>query len=143
MSDRQPAIRVCGVVLRDTTGRVLTVRKRGTERFMLPGGKPERGESPEATATRECAEELGLTLRAGELALLGRFRAPAANEAGREVESTVFLHPLTDVPVAAAEIEALRWVNPGDARGHSDLAPLLSGHVIPALLAMDSAGERR
>jgi len=36
-----------------------------------------------------------------------------------------------------------RWVNPGDARGHSDLAPLLSGHVIPALLAMDSAGERR
>lgn len=28
---------------------LLVVRKRNTERFMLPGGKPEAGESPPAT----------------------------------------------------------------------------------------------
>ncbi|MDH3061643.1 NUDIX domain-containing protein, partial [Gordonia alkanivorans] len=55
-------IRVSAVVLRDSTGAVLTVRKRGTTRFMFPGGKPEPGESALQTAIRECREELQLEL---------------------------------------------------------------------------------
>ena len=31
-------VEVVGAVIRDAAGRLLTVRKRGTERFMLPGG---------------------------------------------------------------------------------------------------------
>ena len=41
-------------------GHVLTVRKRGTTRFMLPGGKLEPGESAYAAAVREIREEVGL-----------------------------------------------------------------------------------
>lgn len=143
MSPVPATIRVSGVVLRNEAGHVLTVRKRGTSRFMLPGGKPERDEGPEATAIRECAEELGLGLRTTDLSLLGGFRAPAANEVGRVVESTVYLHPLPGEPTASGEIEEVRWLDPRCARSFSDLAPLLSDHVVPALLAMAEGPARR
>ena len=55
-------IKVCTVVIKDDAGRVLTVRKRGTNALMLPGGKPEQGESVKDTAAREVAEELGVAL---------------------------------------------------------------------------------
>lgn len=124
-------IRVSGVVLRDGGGRVLTVRKRGTRRFMLPGGKPEPGETAEQAAVRECAEELGAGLDAGLLRLLGVFTAPAANEAGRMVEATVFEHPPVPVSEPAAEIEQLRWLAPSEPA--DDLAPLLAERVLPAV----------
>lgn len=65
-------IAVSAVVLRDPASRLLTLRKRGTSRFMLPGGKPEPGESPAEAAVRECREELGIQLKTGELRLLGQ-----------------------------------------------------------------------
>ena len=61
-STDQPPIVVTGVVVQDDAGRVLTVRKRGTQRFMLPGGKLEDGETFAQTASREVEEELGREL---------------------------------------------------------------------------------
>lgn len=121
---------IASVVLLDA-GRLLTVRKRGTSRFMLPGGKVEPGEEPSATAIREVHEELRLSLRAEELRLLGDWAAPAANEPETTVTGLVFTHPLTALPVAAAEIAELRW-HPV-AHDADDLAPLLRRHVLPAL----------
>ncbi|WP_307802678.1 NUDIX hydrolase [Cellulomonas dongxiuzhuiae] len=127
-----PVIRVSAVVLRRPTGEVLTVRKRGTHRFMLPGGKPEPGESAARTAVREAYEEVGAVLDEARLRELGTFRAAAANEAGHEVLGTVFEHPHTGATAAAGEIEELRWLDPsGDLP--DDLAPLLVRHVLPAL----------
>lgn len=48
-------------------GTLLTVRKRGTGMFMLPGGKLEPGESPMDAARREVAEEVGLEVAELEL----------------------------------------------------------------------------
>jgi 8-oxo-dGTP diphosphatase len=121
------------VVLRDEDGRVLSVRKRGTTRFMLPGGKPESGEVPEQTALREVAEELGITLDAGGLTLLGEFEAAAANEPGHVVRSTVFTHPARVAPSMAAEIEELRWASLDELEADPSVAELTSRHVVPAL----------
>jgi 8-oxo-dGTP pyrophosphatase MutT (NUDIX family) len=126
-------IRVSAVVLRDERGLILTVRKRGTSRFMLPGGKPEPGESAESAAIRECAEELGVRLEPTRLARLGVWRAAAANEAGHLVEGTVFEHPAVRHPQATAEIEELRWLDATARPLPDDLAPLLEQHVLPAL----------
>ena len=52
----EPLIHVSAVVFRDVNDKVLTVRKRGTEKFMFPGGKPELGESALDTAIREVKE---------------------------------------------------------------------------------------
>lgn len=103
----ESTIRVSAVVLRDDRGGVLTVRKRNTNRFMLPGRKPEAGEPSTAAAIREVAEELAVELDVARLTLLGVFTAEAANEPGRMVEATVYTHPWVAVRGAAAEIEEL------------------------------------
>ena len=123
--------------MRDADGRVLNVRKRGTHMFMLPGGKPEAGESPAQTALREFHEELGVRLKPADLEPLGEFRAPAANEAGRDVLAHVFTHPFVPGLAARAEIDALEWVDPRTTR--DDMAPLNTLHVFPAILRATSA----
>lgn len=124
-------IRVSAVVMRDSAGRVLNVRKRGTQRFMLPGGKPETGESAAETARREFQEELGVALDPTMLRSLGQFRADAANEQGFSIVADVFEHPEVDGVKASAEIDRIEWISPHDAR--SDLAPLTVTHIFPAL----------
>jgi len=131
-SDPTPNFVVSAVVLRDASGRILTVRKAGTRRFMLPGGKPEPGETAAQAAIRECAEELGLTLDPGRLTALGVFTSDAANEPGLTLEGSVFEHPLEGEPRAAAEIAELRWLDPSQPLP-SDLAPLLEHRVLPLL----------
>lgn len=108
---------------------VLAVRKSGTTRFMLPGGKLEPGESAHDAAVREVSEEIGVDVH--DLVLLGEFAADAANEPGHRVESTVYLADLPTAPVPTGEIAELRWV---DLAGeHEDLAPLLVDLVMPLL----------
>lgn len=130
-------IRISAVaLLRD--GAVLLVRKRGTQRFMLPGGKFDGGETPLQCAIREVREELGLELHAQALTSLGHFSAPAANEPDHFVEADIFMSDLVDEPLPLAEIEELRWqAMNGDEAG--DLAPLLA-RVLPVL--RDSSGVR-
>lgn len=134
---------VSAVVLRDEAGRILTVRKRGTDRFMLPGGKPEPGETPLETAVREVGEELQITLNPDDLALIGVVRAAAANEAGFQVEGTTYraLSPVVaDDLAAAAEIEEIRWLDVTVEPLPDDLAPMLVEQVLPMLLHMGTEG---
>jgi len=112
---------------------LLTVRKRGTERFMLPGGKLDPGETSETAAVREVAEEIGLELTPADLHLLGRFDEEAANEAQTRVAATVYTATLSGRPEVAREIAALRWQPLAETPG--DVAPLLARHVLPALRA--------
>ena len=112
-------------------GHVLTVRKRGTRRFMLVGGKLEPGESALEAALRETYEEVGLRIE--DAALLGEFHSEAANEPGHTLHSTVFLVESDAEPVASAEIAEVRWTPLHDHP--DDLAPMLEHHVLPALIA--------
>ncbi len=134
MADVSEPIRVSAVVLRDRDGRVLTVRKAGTTRFMLPGGKPEPGESPLDTAVRECREELGLVIPPARLVSFGQpIVAAAANETDRQVIADVFDHGLLTEPVAPrAEIADLAWVDPHVDDPALDGAPL-HDEVFPLL----------
>ena len=111
-------------------GHVLTVRKRGTERFMLVGGKLEPGESARDAALRETWEEVGLRIESATL--LGEFHSMAANEPDHTLHSTVFWVESDAEPVASAEIAEVRWT---PVRDHpDDLAPMLEHHVLPAIL---------
>ena len=82
-------VEVVGAVIRDATGRLLTVRKRRTQPFMLPGGKREPGEDDLTALARELDEELGVTMASAHL--LGRFEAAAANEPGATVRSSAYI----------------------------------------------------
>ncbi len=131
MTDR---IVVAALAMRDLGGRVLLVRKRGTSKFMQPGGKIEPGESPADCVVREVREELGLELDPALLEPLGDWEAAAANEAGRLVHGYVFTHPFVDGAAVQAEIEELCWLAPADAAGRDDLAPLFQHKVLPLLI---------
>lgn len=131
---RRPGeIRVSAVVLTDVAGRVLMVRKRGTDSFLNPGGKPEPGETPEQCAVRELREELGLELDPEELLPLGRHRAAAANETDTVVLADVFRapDPLARLPVPRSEIEEARFVDP--ASPEPGWAPLFTERILPLL----------
>lgn len=113
MKDRTPTLTVAAVVLTDAAGRVLTVRKSGTQRFMLPGGKLEPGETSDATAVREVAEELGLALDAAHLSFVGSFRTETANEPGHLLASDVYAYgPQVSGARACGEIAEVRWLDP-------------------------------
>ena len=121
---------VCAAVI--VRERLLVVRKRGTTAFMLPGGKPDAGESPQQALQREIREELGCVVTPGR-ELTGDFSDAAANEPGHIVQARIWLAHLDGAPVAAAEIAELRWVTVNDMM-NLPLAPLLRGKVMTALV---------
>jgi 8-oxo-dGTP diphosphatase len=125
-------VEVVGAIVRDAEGRLLTVRKRGTTRFMLPGGKREPGEDDFTALARELTEELSVTLTAASL--LGDFEAPAANEPNATVRSHVYLVEIEGEIVVHAEIEEFLWIDPA-APPEVPIAPLLVGQILPALNA--------
>jgi 8-oxo-dGTP diphosphatase len=118
---------------------LLVVRKRGTLKWMLPGGKLDQGESPEQALVRELEEELRVTLSTANLQALGRFEATAANEADTQVSAHAFVATLPEGQVVriASEIEAMDW-KPLDALDSEQVAPLLRQHIGPALRQADS-----
>lgn len=131
-------ITVSATVIQDPQGRVLCVRKEGSPYFQLPGGKPEAGETSRQTAVREAEEEVGVRLQESDLSFVGIFSAPAANEAGYRVRSTVYAHPYTEelgkIAGGQAEIAETRWLGitaPKDL--DENLAPLLEHRIAPAL----------
>lgn len=129
-------LKVSAVCVFDLDGRLLTVRKNGTTKFMHPGGKPELGESAAEAGSRELAEEVGLQIPATGLKLMGVWTGTAANEANTDIEATVFTAPghwSADGVVPAAEIAELRWMELGGAASFNDLAPLLTDYVLPLL----------
>jgi len=129
-------VEVVGAIIRDASGRLLTVRKRGTVRFMLPGGKREPGEDDLTALARELQEELGVHVEAARL--LGRFEAPAANEPDATVRSSAYIVEILGEMAIKAEIEELLWINPA-APPDVPIAPLLAGQILPALSALSEA----
>lgn len=126
-------IEVAAIVIRKPQGHVLTVRKKSSTKYQLPGGKLEEGEALVDAALREVSEEVGLHLDAENLDKLGTFDAPAANQPGETVVGTIFTctHTVTsNEPHAAAEIGDIAWVNP--AAPDRELAHLLRDRVFPA-----------
>ncbi|MBT8159907.1 MULTISPECIES: NUDIX domain-containing protein [Arthrobacter] len=135
MTQEHPAkdlIIVSAVCVYDRSGRLLTVRKRGTDKFMHPGGKPEPGETAAQAASRELFEEVGIVVGPDALELLGTWLAVAANEAATDIEATVFTAPGTWGARPSAEIAEIRWLDL-EAELPDDLAPLLTDHVLPLL----------
>ncbi|WOF24063.1 NUDIX domain-containing protein [Microbacterium betulae] len=131
-----PTITVAAIAFLRPDGTVLTVRKRGTSAFMLPGGKPDAGESAVETAIREVHEELGVVVAAAALRLLGSFATRAANEAGHALHATVFTTRADVAPVVQAEIDEARWVVPAAAIDDGSEAPLNREHVFPLLAGL-------
>lgn len=129
-------IRIAAAVILRNDGRMLLVRKRGTDAFMQPGGKYEPGEDALTALRRELEEELGTGIAADfdaeKAHSLGRFSAPAANEPGHIVEADLYLMAAAAEVSIAAEIAEARWVSQDEALA-LPLAPLTRERILPLI----------
>ncbi|MFK3649267.1 NUDIX domain-containing protein [Lysobacter enzymogenes] len=105
--------KVAWICLRD--GKVLGARSRGKDRFYLPGGKREAGESDAQCLTREIREELAVELRPDSIAYLATFQAQAHGHAdGVLVRMICYAAEPVGEPSAAGEIEEWQWLGYAD-----------------------------
>jgi 8-oxo-dGTP diphosphatase len=93
-------------------GQLLSTRSRGKDRYYLPGGKREPGETDAQTLLREIEEELTVALDPTSLTYAGTFEAPAhGHPAGVLVRMTCYWAPrYTGTLQPAAEIEEVVWL---------------------------------
>ena len=123
-------IRIVAALIRDRSGRVLLVRKRGTKAFMQLGGKLDAGEDDITALSREISEELGCILDPESVLPLGAFDAIAANEPGFRVEANLYRVDVTGEISPSREIDEAIWVDPASPPD-IHLAPLTRDHVLP------------
>ena len=93
-------------------GRLLSTRSHGKDRYYVPGGKREAGETDAQTLLREIWEELSVALDPAGLAHAGTWQAPAhGHPAGVLVRMTCYWAPrYTGTLQPAAEIAELVWL---------------------------------
>lgn len=95
--------------------RLLVARSHGKQRFYVPGGKREAGESDLAALGREILEELGTTLLADSIRPAGIFEAQAdGRQDGVRVRLTAYFGTPEGTPAACAEIAELAWFGMAD-----------------------------
>lgn len=117
-----------GVVARDPDGRLLMIRRghppaEGT--WSLPGGRVEPGETLAAAATREVAEETGLTVRVAD----AESDAPMRGIAGVvERISEGFHYVIIDL---WAQVDPEVTPRPGDDAADAALVPVSELPTLP------------
>ncbi|PRX11911.1 UNVERIFIED_ORG: 8-oxo-dGTP diphosphatase [Martelella mediterranea] len=134
-------IRIAVALIINEKGEMLTVRKRGTEAFMQPGGKIDAGETPLEALIRELNEELALIFSADDFHYQGRFSELAANEPGMVVEAEAFSCFAAPEVTPQAEIEELKWL-PVEGDVGVKRAALTEKHLFP-IAARLSADRNR
>jgi len=109
----EPGRRPVAVAVIIQHGRALLVRRRaddGAPPWVLPGGKLEPGEGPEAAAVREALEETGMVVEARQV--LGERVHPASGAHLIYVACDVVAG--TARVVDAEEVDAVEWVPVGE-----------------------------
>lgn len=102
---------VAGLMIRD--GRLLIARrpdgKHMAGKWEFPGGKIERGETPEEALERELSEELGVTAEVGRV-----YHAVAHSYAEKDVLLLAYRCRLLSGEPKAIEEAEVRWIEEDD-----------------------------
>lgn len=102
------------ILVRDRA--LLAVRAGGKQKFYLPGGKREPGESDVAGLCREVREELGVELDPLSFSLFTVFEATADGYVdGRQVHMTAYTACHQGQLTPGAEITELAWLTSAEA----------------------------
>ena len=102
------------------------------ELYLMPGGRPEAGESCEQTLSRELKEELGVELNTSSLGYLGSFEDVAAGEEDARVHIELYLGDFCGEMKPCSEVKRLVWFAKDD--DWANLAPVTRNRILPALL---------
>ncbi len=96
-------------------GKILSTKSYGKEKYYIPGGKREHGESDIQALTREISEELQVQLIPESIRYMGTFEAQAdSHPEGILVKMTCYRAEYTGELKASAEIERMEWLSYSD-----------------------------
>lgn len=96
-------------------GKILSTKSYGKEKYYIPGGKREDGESDIQALTREISEELQVQLIPESIRYMGTFEAQAdSHPEGILVKMTCYRAEYTGELKASAGIERMEWLNYSD-----------------------------
>lgn len=112
--------------------KLLVVRKRGSRDYLMPGGKPEFGESAVEALQREIMEELGCGINDSSIVCLGNFEDFTTDGKAR-VSIGLYSGEIVGEPKASTEIEELLWISAADAI-NPFLTPIVKKRILPFLV---------
>ncbi|SDJ56961.1 NUDIX hydrolase [Chryseobacterium jejuense] len=94
---------------------ILSTKSYGKDKYYIPGGKREAGETDEQALIREIQEELSVTIDPGTLDYVGTFEAQAhGHTEGIIVKMTCYSGQYSGELKVSSEIEEIRWLNYSD-----------------------------
>lgn len=89
-------------------GKIMSVRKKGSDIYIMPGGGPESTETHEETLKRELKEELNV--ESTNFRLFDSFIEPAIFEPGNII-AHVYYADIEGDPEPSSEIEEIKWLD--------------------------------
>lgn len=122
----QPAIidKLAWIELKNKS--ILSTRSYGKDKYYIPGGKREIGETDEQTLIREIQEELNVTVDSKTLQYIGTFEAQSHGHAeGVIVKMTCYSGQYSGELKASSEIEEIKWLNFSDKDKISEVDKLI------------------
>ncbi|MBK1895992.1 NUDIX hydrolase [Chryseobacterium paridis] len=109
---------------------ILSTKSYGKEKYYIPGGKREAGETDEQALIREIYEELSVTIDHNSLNYIGTFEAQAhGHPEGVKVRMTCYSGNYLGELKASSEIEEIRWLTYSDKDKISDVDKLIFDHL--------------
>jgi 8-oxo-dGTP pyrophosphatase MutT (NUDIX family) len=111
-------------------GKLLIVKEAGWEKYGVPGGKPEPGESDYDCLKRELMEELAVSIN-GIFNYIGTFQDRAMNEP-ETIQIKLYRIGIENKPKKTNDVEDMRWFGPKD--DWDILGPIDKNHIMPALI---------
>ena len=124
----KPIKKYAAVILRSKL--LLVVRKKGTDIFISPGGKPDMGETKLQCLSRELEEELNIKLITS--APLGQFSHKSAFEDSL-VDITADYAEYSGTPEATSEIAEIAWIDLSYQKLGMSIGSIFAEEVIPYL----------
>ena len=109
---------------------ILLTKSYGKDKYYIPGGKREIGETDEQALIREIYEELSVTVDKSTLTFIGIFEAQAHGQPeGVFVKMTCYSGDYSGELKASSEIEEIEWFDYSDRDKVVEVDKLIFDHL--------------
>lgn len=126
--------KAAGIIIKNR--KVLIERSYGKDFYISPGGKIEKGETPEQALIRELKEECSIDVVEADLEFFGDYEAQAINHPDQIMHMKAYMvKKWTGEIKKGAEVKELAWVN-SQTMSDYPIGTVLSKEQIPNLKAM-------